>query len=83
MPRSLFGVSLALSLSAFLWACHATPFHAPAQPDLYKVPHDFGLAGEGSDLASDDLSAEADLSMKKEGHPDLSTLHDDLATEHD
>ena len=83
MPRSLFGVSLALSLSAILWACHAAPFHAPEQPDLYKVPHDFGLAGAGpgSDLASDDLSVD-DLS-KKEGHPDLSTHHDDLGTEHD
>ena len=77
--RSLSGVSLALLLAVSLGACHATPFHAPAQPDLYKVPYDFGLAGSVPDA---DLAA-ADLAAQPEEHADLSSHHDDLGKEHD
>lgn len=83
MVRSFLGVSLALLFAVSLWACHAPPFHAPEQPDLYKVPYDFGLAGgePGADLASADL-ASADLASKDDEHADLSS-HDDLGKEHD
>lgn len=65
-----------LLLLLALPACHEAPFHAPPQPDLYKVPYDFGPAPDG------DLVA-ADLSMPKEIHHDLSVPHEDLDTEHD
>ncbi|MEO6954783.1 MAG: hypothetical protein ABI321_23485 [Polyangia bacterium] len=65
-----------LILTLALTACHEAPFHAPAQPDLYKVPYDFGAR-------SDAEVASVDLSAHEEAHHDLSTPHEDLATEHD
>ena len=66
----------ALLFSLALAACHESPFQAPAQPDLFKVPYDFGPAqGDGS--------PSADMATPKESNHDQSASHEDLATEHD
>ena len=74
-----------LLLLLALPACHEAPFHAPQQPDLYKVPYDFGPAPAG-DLAGPPSEGDlgvADLSGPKQGPHDLSTLLEDLPPEKD